>query len=45
MATTWFVSRSAVRGAVKKPTGFEAWFYTGATRHFGHFPPRKSGKR
>jgi hypothetical protein len=41
LAARWFRSASAVRGAVKKPAGFEDWFYTGPTRHFGHAPPRK----
>ncbi len=41
----FFVSRSALQGAnIKKPKGFEAWFYTGATLHFGH-SPRRGGKR
>jgi hypothetical protein len=41
----FFVSRSAIQNAyVKKPKGFEAWFYTGATKHFGH-SPRRGGKR
>lgn len=37
----WHVNKSAVRGEVKKPAGFEAWFYTGPTLAFGHYPPRK----
>ena len=42
----WFVSKSAVRGEVKKPADpvFAGYFYTGPTLHFGHYPPRKSGK-
>jgi hypothetical protein len=43
----WFVSKSAVRGEVKKPEGqqFAGYFYTGPSQHFGHFPPRKKGKK
>ena len=42
----FFVSRSAIPNAyVKKPAGFEAWFYTGATRHFGHNPPVKKKRK
>jgi hypothetical protein len=37
----YFVSRSAIRAYLRKPKGFEAWFYTGPTRHFGHAPPKK----
>ena len=40
----WFVSKSSARGYVKKPKGFEAWFYTGPTLKFGHFPPKKGRK-
>lgn len=40
----WFVSRSAIRYQMKKPLGFEAWFYTGPTLHFGHFPSKKKGR-
>ena len=32
---------SAVRGYFKKIVGFEEWFYTGPSLHFGHFPSRK----
>ena len=38
----WFYSKSRVKGEVKKPLGFEAWFYTGPTRYFGHAPCKKS---
>jgi hypothetical protein len=31
-----FWSKSRVPGNFKKPTGFEDWFYTGPTKHFGH---------
>lgn len=24
---------------------FDAWFFTGLTNHFGHYPPRKGGGR
>lgn len=41
----WFRSASAVRGPFKKIAGFEAWFYTGPTRHFGHMPPHKKRKK
>ena len=48
MANTdrWFVGASvraalATGGVVKKIPGYEAWFYTGPTRHFGHHPPKK----
>jgi len=37
----WFRSASALRATLKKPAGFEDWFYTGPTLHFGHAPPRK----
>ncbi len=41
--TRWHTNASAVKGYVKKPKGFEAWFYTGPTLHFGHIqkPKRK----
>ena len=32
----WFTSHSVIRYEFPKPKGFEDWFYTGATRHFGH---------
>jgi len=41
----WRYNASALKGYVKKPVGFEAWFYTGPSFAFGHFPSRKSGKR
>lgn len=43
----WHTNKSAVRGQVKKPVGavFAGYFYTGPTLHFGHYPPRKSGKK
>ncbi len=34
-----FYSKSRVPGEFKKIVGFEAWFYTGGTTHFGHYPP------
>ena len=42
----WRYSKSAIRNcSVPKPVGFEDWFYTGPSWHFGHFPPKKSGKK
>lgn len=35
----WVYNKSRVSGYFKKVAGFEDWFYTGPTRHFGHFPP------
>ena len=32
----WFYSRSRAPFALKKPKGFENWFYTGPTLDFGH---------
>lgn len=32
----WFYSKSRAPFALKKPVGFEEWFYTGGTRCFGH---------
>tara|TARA_Y100000310_G_C20689331_1_gene821177 strand:+ start:1073 stop:1207 length:135 start_codon:yes stop_codon:yes gene_type:complete len=40
-----FVSASAIRYKMKKIEGFEGWFYTGATNHFGHFPPNKGSRK
>ncbi len=34
--TRWFYSASRYGGSFKKIAGFEAWFYTGPTAHFGH---------
>jgi hypothetical protein len=41
---SWFVSKSAVRYDFPAPVGFEAWFYTGPSFHFGHFPPKGKKK-
>jgi len=41
----WFYSKSRARGSVKKPLGFEDWFYTGPTLHFGHYPPSGGKKK
>lgn len=42
----WFYSRSRASGELKKPAGFEEWFYTGPTWHFGHAKPvKKKGKK
>lgn len=42
---SWHYNKSAVKGDFKKIPGFEAWFWTGGSLHFGHYPPRKSGKK
>lgn len=41
----WFFSKSRSQWALKKPKGFEEWFYTGGTFHFGHPNDIKKGKR
>lgn len=41
----WHVNVSAVKSSVKKIPGFEAWFYTGPTRHFGHSDSKKKRKK
>lgn len=41
----WHVNKSAIVHSVKKPVGFEEWFYTGPTKWFGHKPNPKKGKR
>ena len=41
----WRYNKSAVSGYLKKPVGFEDWFYTGPTLAFGHFPGKHSGKK
>ena len=38
-----FFSKSRAPWEVKKPAGFEAWFYTGGSVIFGHYPSRKKG--
>lgn len=42
-AQGWFTSKSATRGTLKKIPGFEQWFYTGPTLHFGHVSKPKKG--
>jgi hypothetical protein len=37
--------KSALRAELKKPKGFEHWFYDGPSRTFGHYPPRKKGMK
>jgi len=44
-ARRWAASASALRGPLKKPAGFEKWFYDGPSLHFGHSPPKKKGGR
>lgn len=39
--TRWVYSKSRISGHLKKIEGFEAWFYTGPTEHFGHYPSKK----
>lgn len=34
--TRWFYSRSRFPFELKKPKGFEEWFYTGPSLDFGH---------
>jgi hypothetical protein len=43
----WFTSKSAVRGHVKVPEDprLAGYFYCGPSKHFGHYPPRKAGKK
>lgn len=42
----WVYSRSALlKSHFNAIVGFEDWFYTGPTLAFGHFPPKKSGKK
>ncbi len=42
----WHYNKSRFPGTLKKPAGFEAWFYTGPSWHFGHSPPtKKKGKK
>ncbi len=35
----WVYNKTRVSGYFKKIVGFEDWFYTGPTNHFGHYPP------
>ncbi len=37
----WIYSPNRVGGYFKKIAGFEDWFYTGPTQHFGHYPSKK----
>lgn len=39
---SWFYSASRYSHTFKKIQGFEAWFYTGGTANFGHYPPSGS---
>jgi len=41
----WFHSQSRAPFGFKKVKGFEGWFYTGATLHFGHPNDSKKGKK
>jgi hypothetical protein len=42
----WHYNASRVPGSVKKPVGFEEWFYTGPSWFFGHAKPtKKKGKK
>ena len=41
----WFYSKSRVSFSFKKVNGFEDWFYTGPTLHFGHPNDSKKGKK
>jgi hypothetical protein len=43
----WFTSQSAKRGVLggTAVAAYPAWFYAGATVHFGHEPPRKKRKK
>jgi hypothetical protein len=41
----WFYSKSRAPFAFKKVKGFEGWFYTGPTLHFGHPNDSKKGKK
>ena len=40
----FITSKTAHNAYFKKPKGFEAWFYTGGTRDWGHNPPKKGKK-
>jgi hypothetical protein len=40
----WVYNKGRVSGSFKKIIGFEAWFYTGPSKHFGHYPA-SGGKR
>jgi len=40
----WRYNASAVSGYVRKPVGFEDWFYTGPSLVFGHSDCKKSRK-
>jgi len=44
-ADKWFYSKSRAPFAFKKVKGFEGWFYTGPTLHFGHPNDSKKGKK
>jgi len=37
----WVYNKSRVNEPFKKIAGFEAWFYTGGSQHFGHYPGKK----
>ena len=39
----WFYSKSRAPFAFNKVQGFEDWFYTGPSKVFGHYPPKKGG--
>lgn len=43
----WKVSKSALNGHFAIPKGWESsgYFYLGPTAHFGHYPPKKGGKK
>lgn len=42
----WVTSRSALDWGFKKLKGFEEWFYTGPSLHFGHpNANKKKGKK
>ncbi len=40
----WFYSKNRAPFELKKLKGFEDWFYTGPTLHFGHPNDSKKGK-
>ena len=42
-ADKWFYSKSRAPFTLKKVKGFEDWFYTGPTLHFGN--PKKGKKK
>lgn len=41
----FYYNQSCVKHKIKKPQGYEEWFYTGPSYHFGHPNDSKKTKR